>query len=76
MRLGLRTASEPIKPRRRPGASQLPDSLAKASLAPWAGGIKLILELALICGVLTLLRLWQLRSRAAGSEGQDPGGPI
>ena len=76
MRLGLRTASEPIKPRRRPGASQLPGSLAKASLAPWAGGIKLVLELALICGVLMLLRLWQLRSRAAGSEGQDPGGPI
>ena len=45
-------------------------------LAPWAGGIKLVLELALVCGVLTLLRLWQLRSRAARSEGQDPGGPV
>ena len=37
-------------------------------LAPWAGGIKLVLEIALVCGVLALLRLWQLRSRAAGSE--------
>ena len=37
-------------------------------LAPWAGGIKLVLEIALVCGVVALLRLWQLRSRAAGSE--------
>lgn len=44
-------------------------------LAPWAGGIKLVLEVALVCGVLVLLRAWQLRRRAAGSEGQETGGP-
>ena len=44
-------------------------------LAPWAGGIKLVLEIALLCGVLVLLRVWQQRSRAAGSEGQETGGP-
>jgi membrane protein DedA with SNARE-associated domain len=49
--------------------------LLEGLLAPWAEGIKLVLEIALVCGVLTLLRLWQLRSRAAGSEGQEPGGP-
>ena len=49
--------------------------LLEGLLAPWAEGIKLVLEIALICGVLTLLRLWQLRSRTAGSEGQEPGGP-
>ena len=37
-------------------------------LAPWAGGIKLVLEIALVCVVVALLRMWQLRSRAAGSE--------
>ena len=37
-------------------------------LAPWAGGIKLVLEIALVCGVVALLRVWQLRSRDAGSE--------
>jgi membrane protein DedA with SNARE-associated domain len=37
-------------------------------LAPWAGGIKLVLEIALVCGVVALLRLCQLRSCAAGSE--------
>jgi membrane protein DedA with SNARE-associated domain len=43
-------------------------------LAPWAGGIKLVLEVALVCGVLVLLRVLQLRSRgAAGCEGQEPG---
>ena len=44
-------------------------------LAPWADGIKLALAVALVCGVLVLLRVWQLRSRAAGSEGQEQGGP-
>jgi membrane protein DedA with SNARE-associated domain len=44
-------------------------------LAPWADGIKLALAVALVCGVLVLLWVWRLRSRAAGSEGQDPGGP-
>jgi hypothetical protein len=38
-------------------------------LAPWAGGIKLALAVALVCGLLVLLRVWQLRSRAAGTEG-------
>jgi len=43
-------------------------------LAPWAGGIKLVLEVAFVCGVLVLLRVLQLRSRGgAGSEGQEPG---
>ena len=44
-------------------------------LAPWAGGIKLVLELALICGVLALLKLWQLRHWAADPEDKDSGGP-
>jgi len=42
-------------------------------LAPWADGIKLALEVALVCGALVLLRVWQLRNRAAGSEGQKQG---
>ena len=37
-------------------------------LGPWAGGIKLVLEIALVRGVVALLRVWQLGSRAAGSE--------
>ena len=44
-------------------------------LAPWADGIKLALAVALVCGVVVLLRVWQLRSRAAGSADQEPGGP-
>ena len=44
-------------------------------LAPWADGIKLALAVALVCGVVALLLVWQLRSRAAGSADQEPGGP-
>jgi membrane protein DedA with SNARE-associated domain len=44
-------------------------------LAPWADGIKLALVVALVCGLLVLLRVWQLRNRAAGSEGQEQGRP-
>ena len=45
-------------------------------LAPWAGGIKLVLKISLVCGVLALLRLWQLRQWAADPEDKSSGGPV